>query len=604
MHSYQESWYWLIHVFYIFIFFSLSGSFSTKGNSRLSDMSPNIPRNTQVQTSRYRDGDIHIHIDRDMPSLQQHTHNSDYQTQVSGNSRLLERSPDRQRNTLVQTNRNRDSDIDMHSLQQHTQSSGYQTQVSGNSRLSERSPDRQRNTLVQTNRNRDSDIDMHSLQQHTQSSGYQTQVSGNSRLSERSPDRQRNTLVQTNRNRDSDIDMHSLQQHTQSSGYQTQVSGNSRLSERSPDRQRNTLVQTNRNRDSDIDMHSLQQHTQSSGYQTQVSGNSRLSERSPDRQRNTLVQMSRNRDSDIDMHSLQQHTQSSGYQTQVSGNQSELLEPQSTAGSHLQFITGRTVQNQEQVQMGYQTNDDYAKFSKIMTMQSSINTGALQKKEGTSLEEHAFVKPEILPKNVRYKDDGYTIGATKQFPFSEGAQTNPGINRSDSERRDNNQYSPGFAQSELPGVHPTRTQTLPYSTCDSPPREDGYVIEQPRADNLQNMNPDCDKHKEKHETNNVAAGRQVSIQEGASIPPPYSDAYMFENRLCSFLEDVDDIDDNIWDDKGNMSRVIPEVSHHLQKNCNIQFTKKLFLATDEIIHTVKRPLKKKTKKWFSRPIIA
>ena len=563
MHSYLESWYWLIHVFYIFIFFSLSGSFSTKGNSRLSDMSPNIPRNTQVQASRYRDGDIHIHIDRDMPSLQQ-----------------------------------------------NTQSSGYQTQVSGNSRLSERSPDRQRNTLVQTNRHRDSDIDMHSLQQHTQSSGYQTQVSGNSRLSERSPDRQRNTLAQTNRHRDSDIDMHSLQQHTQSSGYQTQVSGNSRLSERSPDRQRNTLVQTNRHRDSDIDMHSLQQHTQSSGYQTQVSGNSRLLERSPDRQRNTIAQMSRNRDSDIDMHSLQQQTQSSGYQTQVSGNQSELLEPQSTAGSHLQFVTGRTVQNQEQVHMGYQTNDDYAKFSKIMTMQSSINSGALQKKEGTSLEEHAFVKPEILPKNMRYKDDGYSIGATKQFPFSEGAQTNPGINRADSERRDNNQYSPGFAQSELPGVHSTRTQTLPYSTCDSPPREDGYVIEQPRADNLQNMNPDCDKHKVKHETNNVAAGRQASIQEGASIPPPYSetnnvaagrqasnqegasiappysDAYMFENRLCSFLEDMEDIDDNIWDDKGNVSRVIPEVSDYLQKNLKIQFTKNSFLATDEIIHTL------------------
>ena len=591
MHSYQESWYWLIHVFYIFhFFFSLSGSFSTKGNSRLSDRSLDKPRNTLVQTSRYRDGDIHIHIDRDMPSLQQNTQSSGYQAQVSGNSRLLERSPDRQRNTLVQTNRNRDSDIDMHSLQQHTQSSGYQTQVSGNSRLSERSPDRQRNTLAQTNRHRDSDIDMHSLQQHTQSSGYQTQVSGNSRLSERSPDRQRNTLAQTNRNRDPDIDMHSLQQHTQSSGYQTQVSGNSRLSERSPDRQRNTIVQMSRNRDSDIDMHSLQQHTQSSGYQTQVSGNSRLLERSPDRQRNTLVQMSRNRDSDIDIHSLQQHTQSSGYQTQVSGNQSELLEPQSTAGTHLQFVTGRTVQNQEQVQMGYQTNDDYAKFSKIMTMQSSVNSGAQQKKEGTSLEEHAFIKPEILPKNVRYKDDGkispYTIGATKQFPFfSEGAQTNPGINRSsDSERRENNQYSSRFAQSELPGVHPTRTQSLPYSTCDSPPREDGYVIEQPRADDLQNKNTDCDK--EKHETNNVAAGRQASIQEGARIPPPYSDAYMFENRLCSFLEDMDDIDDNIWDDKGNVSKVIPEVSHHLQKNLNIQFTKNSFLATGEIIHTL------------------
>ena len=530
---------------------------------------------------------------------------------------MSERSPDRQRNTLVQTNRNRDSDIDMHSLQQHTQSSGYQTQVSGNSRLSERSPDRQRNTLAQTNRHRDSDIDMHSLQQQTQSSGYQTQVSGNSRLSERSPDRQRNTQAQTNRHRDSDIDMHSLQQHTQRSGYQTQVSVNSRLSERSPDRQRNTLAQTNRHRDSDIDMHSLQHHTQSSGYQTQVSGNSRLSERSPDRQRNTLAQMSRNRDSDIDMHSLQQHTQSSGYQTQVSGNQSELLEPQSATGTHLQFVAGRTFQNQEQVQMGYLTNDDYAKFSKIM-MQSSINSDALQKKEGTSLEEHAFVKPEILPKNVRYKDDGYSIGATKQFPFSEGAQTNPGINRSsDSERRDINQYSSGFAQSELPsaqselpGVHPTQTQTLTYSTCDSPPREGGYVIEQPRADNLQNMTPDCDKHKEKHETNNVAAGRQASIQEGASIPPPYSetnnvaagrqasiqegvsipppysDAYMFENRLCSFLEDVDDIDDNIWDDKGNVSRVIPEVSRSLQKNLNIQFTNNSFFATDKIIHTL------------------
>ena len=419
---------------------------------------------------------------------------------------------------------------------------------------------------------------------------------GNSRLSDRSPDKPRNTLVQTSRYRDGDIhihidrDMPSLQQNTQSSGYQTQVSGNSRLSERSPDRQRNTLVQTNRNRDSDIDTHSLQQHTQSSGYQTQVSGNSRLLERSPDRQRNTLAQTNRHRDSDIDMHSLQQHTQSSGYQTQVSGNQSELLEPQSTAGTHLQFVTGRTVQNQEQVQIGYQTNDDYAKFSNIMTMQSSINSDALQKKEGTSLEQHVFVKPEILPKNVRYKDDDkispYTIGATKQFHFSEGAQTNRGINRpSVSERRDNNQYSPGFAQSELPGVHPTRTQTLPYSTCDSPPREGGYVIEQPRADNLQNMNPDCDKHKEKHETNNVAAGRQASLQEGASIPPPYSDAYMFENRLCSFLEDMDDIDDNIWDDKGNVSRVIPEVSDHLQKNLNIQFTKKSFLATDKFIHT-------------------
>ena len=548
----------------MFSFFSLSGSFSTRGNSRLSDRSLDKPRKALVQTSRFRDGDIHMNIDRDMPSMQQ-----------------------------------------------NTQSSGYQTQVSGNSRLSERSPDRQRNTLAQTNRNRDSDIDMHSLQQHTQSSGYQTQLSGKSRLSERSPDRQRNTLVQTNRHRDSDIDMHSLQQHTQSSGYQTQVPGNSRLSERSPDRQRNTQAQTNRHRDSDIDMHSLQQNTQSSGYQTQVSGNSRLLERSPDRQRNTLVQMSRNRDSDIDMHSLQQHTQSSGYQTQVSGNQSELLEPQSTAGTHLHFVTGRTVQNQEQVQMGYQTNDDYAKFSKIMTMQSSINSGALQQKEGTSLEEHVFVKPEILPKNVRYKDDGYTIGATKQFPFSEGAPTNPAIKRSsDSERRDNNQYSTEFAQSELPGVHPTRTQTLPYSTCDSPPRERGYVIEQPRADNLQNVNTDCDKHKEKHENNNVAAGRQASIQEGAaagrqasiqegaaagrqasiqegaSIPAPYSDAYMFENRLCSFLEDMDDIDDNIWDDKGNVSRVIPEVSDHLQKNLNIHFTKNSFLATNEIIHTL------------------
>ena len=39
----------------------------------------------------------------------------------------------------------------------------------------------------------------------------------------------------------------------------------------------------------------------------------------------------------------------------------------------------------------------------------------------------------------------------------------------------------------------------------------------------------------------------------------YSDPYVFENRLCSFLEDMDDIDDAIWDEQGNISKVLPQV---------------------------------------------
>lgn len=244
-----------------------------------------------------------------------------------------------------------------------------------------------------------------------------------------------------------------------------------------------------------------------------IRGNSRLSDRSPERQRNTVNQTSRYRDTDSEVHnSQQQHTQSSGYQTQVSGNQSELLESQSVAGAQLHFQPHRS-QNQE-IPAGYKINNDYAKISQ----------GKSVSKGETCSNDVAFKRPEISPKHVRLKGDDdkrqsiKETSARRQVPNFRGATNN----RTPS-------GSPRTVHSEPLSVHPQTKLESCEPVPGSPPRKDGYVISQTDA-----QEAGCEKQ--------------------------YISPYVFEDRLCSFLEDVDDIDDNIWDDQGNLSKVIPEVS--------------------------------------------
>ena len=286
-------------------------------------------------------------------------------------------------------------------------------------------------------------------------------------------------------------------------------------------------------------------------------GNSRLSDRSPDRHRNTLFHTSRCRDTDIDSYNSQQHTQSSGYQTQVSGNQSELLEPQSLAGIHLQFQPSRMIQNQERYG-GYQTNEDFAKFDDV-NAQSTM----LQKKERPYSENQPSVKPEMSPKYVRYKaNDGklsaYTsdANARRHISDSSGAQS---VHRYSPSHNSDNRFSFRLSQNNSVSVLPIQNTVRHF---DSPPRKGGFVIEHPAIKTVEQKNLDKRKPDPDSEVdNNITGEAEQPGKEEACDQKPYCDPHLFENRLSSFLEEMDDIDDNIWDEKGNVSKIIPEVSN-------------------------------------------
>lgn len=361
------------------------------------------------------------------------------------------------------------------------------------------------------------------------------------------------------------------------------IRGNSRLSDRSPDRQRTTISQTSRYRDPDPDPHISQQ--QSSGYQTQVSGNQ--SERSPDRQRNTVAQTSRYRDPDLDSHISQQ--QSSGYQTQVSGNQSELLETQSTAtGVQLQFQPYR-VNHGEESAAGNKTDNDYAKFSQ----------DKFRPKEKNYSNDDALNRQEISPKHVRLKGVEQKPPSGKETSVKRPVSNVHGaINRS----------PPGpsrTAHSKPLSVLPQTKSTSCDTMQNSPPRRGGYVIEHaetdvtstfslpvqshnkqdsvkvnqdedPKMDNNNFRRSEAQSHepysnRQNSDNQEAFQGQEIDVekrQKGDHLTAlqghepgaenQYSDPYVFENRLCSFLEDMDDIDDAIWDEQGNISKVLPQ----------------------------------------------
>ena len=324
-----------------------------------------------------------------------------------------------------------------------------------------------------------------------------------------------------------------------------------------------------------------------------IRGNSRLSDRSLDRQRNTVVQTSRYRDPDSDVHISQQ--QSSGYQTQVSGNQSELLETQSTAtGSQLLFQPYR-INHGEGVPSGYKNDNDYAKFSQ----------DKLRPKEKKYSSDDVFIRQEGSPKHVRLKGveqkppTGKETSAKRPVPSVDGAintRTPPG--------------SPRTAHSELLSVLP-QTNPQPYNTMqNSPPRKGGYVIEQTSAQSslpvsvqsqdkeltgkekqttdprrngctvqrteTQHQETYSDRQYSDHRTDLQGQRTETQRQEMYSdrqnsddrtdlsgqetgAENQYSDPHVFENRLCSFLEDMEEIDDAIWDEQGNISKLIPQV---------------------------------------------
>ena len=82
---------------------------------------------------------------------------------------------------------------------------------------------------------------------------------------------------------------------------------------------------------------------------------------------------------------------------------------------------------------------------------------------------------------------------------------------------------------------------------------------------LQGQNSDCQVALQDREATSHAQDR-VSGAENQ-----YSDPYVFENRLTSFLEDIDDIDDAIWDEQGNISKVLPQV-----RDCMVWLTANLW----------------------------
>ena len=215
------------------------------------------------------------------------------------------------------------------------------------------------------------------------------------------------------------------------------------------------------------------------------------------------------------------------------------------AGTHLQFQPNRIVHNQE-LPAGSRNSNDYAKFDCL-----NIQSEALGRKERNN-KDHAYLKPEISPKNVRYKvndkkdaTNTHEICAKRLVFDSEGAI---GDHKHSSPRVDKSGSSSKHVQSELGSLPNKLYHEI---AAGSPPRKDGYIVEQPETKVVS------------QEIGNQATADLGKVddveQTHGKDQGPYNDAYVFENRLCSFLEDIDDLDDSIWDEKGNISKVIPEV---------------------------------------------
>ena len=352
-----------------------------------------------------------------------------------------------------------------------------------------------------------------------------------------------------------------------------------------------------------------------------IRGNSRLSDRSPDRQRNTVSQTSRYRDPDPDPHISQQ--QSSGYQTQVSGNQSELLETQSTAtGAQFQFQSYR-VNHGEGSAVGSKNDNDYAKFSqdKFRPKEKNFSSdnafsrqdispkhvrlkGAEQKppsgKEtntkrpvpnvhgainrsppGSPRTAHSkplSVLPQTNPttcdtmQNSPPRRGGYVIEYTRTDATSSLSLPVQSLDKQDTvkENRDNDPKSDNhiFQRSEAQSHEPysgrkysdQRTEAL-CRVIDSDPLGRSKAQSQETYSERQNS-----EHRTAFQGQETGAKNRQSSDQGTTLQDhktgaenQYSDPYVFENRLCSFLEDMDDIDDAIWDEQGNISKVLPQV---------------------------------------------
>ena len=222
------------------------------------------------------------------------------------------------------------------------------------------------------------------------------------------------------------------------------------------------------------------------------------------------------------------------------------------AGTHLHFQPNRIVHNQE-LPAGSRNNNDYAKFDYL-----NVQSEALGRKERNN-KDHAYLKPEISPKNVRYKVNDkkdaintHEICAKRLVFDSEGAI---GDHTHSPTRVDKSQNSSKPVQSELGSLPNKLYHEI---AAGSPPRKDGYIVEQPETKVVS------------QEIGNQATADLGKVddveQTHGKDQGPYNNAYVFENRLCSFLEDIDDLDDSIWDEKGNISKVIPEVGHIMSQS--------------------------------------
>lgn len=363
----------------------------------------------------------------------------------------------------------------------------------------------------------------------------------------------------------------------------------SSISQRQSSRNKFSPAQSSKHREPD--MTGSHQQTQSSGYQSQLYENQTGNQPHQTQSSGHQSQLHSSRYKEPDLTGSHQQTRNSGYQSQL-----------------YEYQTGNQPQTKNFVDL---TNSEQSSRQ----WQSYNNEKSMQ----TSKKENHSVSEQCDPhKSVKISDCRHTLEVESESDVKKSSSQNNIPDRKEAAKKlvfQNYQSEPVNNQSSANLNHtPPKTVTKP--AFHSPQRQDGYVIEESTVEGYaegivgsQNPSTYCelsknayesleraektlsehggeqkilsrtDQAKQNHTVSEINKGAICDSEQnlcdsflGTDLDENFSEGkkaycdmefekkYTFDNKLCSFLEDLEDIDDSIWDEKPNNSASVSIVS--------------------------------------------